>query len=236
MGVFRLGSRLQALLADPASPSSISARARRRRMAKIEALVNASGMQAQVLDVGGTPEFWASSDLPESTSVTILNLPSGDSEHPGQDERFQFVYGDGRDLSVYPSGHFDLVVSNSVIEHVGDRTARAEFASEVSRVARAYFVQTPSYWFPVEPHFLIPAFQWLPERVRVALVRRVDAGWVGRHEDRSEAIAVVRSISLLRKREMSRLFPDGQIEVERFFGLTKSYYAIRSHTGASQTT
>jgi hypothetical protein len=29
-------------------------------------------------------------------------------------------------------------------------------------VADRYFVQAPNWWFPVDPHYLVPGIHWLP--------------------------------------------------------------------------
>lgn len=113
---------------------------------------------------------------------------------------------------------FDVAFSNSVIEHVPP-DGQARFASEVSRVAERYFVQTPNRYFPIEPHYQLPLFQFLPKRVRQALNRRFTLGWQpkGQWEE----------ITLLTARDLRRLFPDAEIRRERFLGLTKSLIAVR---------
>ena len=70
--------------------------------------------------------------------------------------------GDGRALP-FRDEAFDVVFSNSVIEHVGDAASQRRFAREVARVGRAYWVQTPNRWFPVEQHLLTPLVHWLPK-------------------------------------------------------------------------
>ena len=50
-----------------------------------------------------------------------------------------------------------------MIEHVGDAQSQRRFAREVARVGRAYWVQTPNRWFPVEQHLLTPFVHWLPK-------------------------------------------------------------------------
>ena len=100
-------------------------------------------------------------------------------------------------------------------------------ASEVARVARSYYIQTPSAYFPIEPHFLVPFFHWLPVSLRVRLVQRFALGWYPRLRDRAEASAAVNEIRLLRKGEFASLFPDAEIHTERLFGWTKSYIAVR---------
>jgi 2-polyprenyl-3-methyl-5-hydroxy-6-metoxy-1,4-benzoquinol methylase len=67
---------------------------------------------------------------------------------------------------------FDWVFSNAVIEHVGGIEEQRKFAREISRVARCgYFVTTPNKFFSIEPHTLLPLYQFLPERWQRKVVR-----------------------------------------------------------------
>src|ERR1017187_2845994 len=84
--------------------------------------------------------------------VTLLNPPRTKAELAGAS---WWVAGDGRAVP-FRDAAFDVVFSNSVIEHVGDAQSQRAFAREVARVGRAYWVQTPNRWFPVEQHLLTP--------------------------------------------------------------------------------
>lgn len=99
-------------------------------------------------------------------------------------------------------------------------------AAEVQRVGRRYFVQTPNRRFPIEPHFLMPLFQWWPESLRAKTLTHMPLGWLPRAESYESALATVRSIRLLSGREVQSLFPKSRIYRERLFGLTKSFVAI----------
>jgi hypothetical protein len=122
---------------------------------------------------------------------------------------------------------FDVCVSNSVIEHVGTLFDQQAMACEIRRVARSYFVQTPYRHFPIEPHFLVPGWQYLPVAVRCAIFRRFELGWMGRQPDPFLARAEVEQIRLLDARDMRALFPDAVILLERVGFLTKSLVARR---------
>ena len=175
-----------------------------------------------VLDVGGTEEFWRISfgDL-DGLDVTLLNV----KPETATDPHFHCVTGDARSMPQFSAGQFDIVFSNSVIEHVGDWNQQWKMANEVRRIGKRFFVQTPNRYFPIEPHFLVPGFQFLPVAVRIAMVRRWKLGWWPRIPDKEEARKEVESIRLLTKSEMRKLFPEARIGVERFFGLPKSFFA-----------
>ena len=100
-----------------------------------------------------------------------------------------------------------------MIEHV-EPTDRALVAAEIRRVARRWFVQTPNLWFPVDPHTLLPGYQFLPAAVQRRLASIGAAG--GDHE----------RIRLLDAAELRRLFPDADTVRERFGPLTKSLIAV----------
>src|SRR5262245_7194026 len=112
----------------------------------------------------------------------------------------------------YRNHEFPIAFSNSVIEHV-PTSLQPTFAAEIRRVSERYFVQTPNRFFPIEPHYQMPFFQFLPARAQRWLNRHFTLGWrvKGHWED----------VRLLSARDMRRLFPDAEIKRERVFGLTK---------------
>jgi hypothetical protein len=90
---------------------------------------------------------------------------------------------------------------------------RTAFAAEVRRVARGWWVQTPAYSFPIEPHALLPAAHWLPVPLRRRYWR---LGVAGDWEE----------IALLRRAELRALFGE-PVLAERVGPLAKSWIAVR---------
>lgn len=113
---------------------------------------------------------------------------------------------------------FPLAFSSSVIEHI-PKDLQAAFAQEIRRVGQRYFVQTPNRYFPIEPHYQFPFFQFLPERLQRWLNSHFTLGW--REKGSWE------EANLLSARDLRRLFPDGEIHREKLFGLTKSLMVVR---------
>jgi hypothetical protein len=101
------------------------------------------------------------------------------------------------------------------------------FSKEISRVASSYFVQTPNYWFPMEPHLMIPFFQWLPKPLQIFLVMKINLGHSSKAESVDKAVRIIESVSLLNKKMFSELFKDAEVKYEFFFLLKKSFIAIR---------
>ena len=158
---------------------------------------------------------------PGDVRVTLLNI-----EHQRvTSEKFVSTVGDARAMPQYSRGSFDVVFSNSVIEHVGSYADQGKMAGEVTRVGRHYWVQTPNKRFPLEPHFLFPFFQYLPLGVRAQMVHRFDVGWYKRIPDLAVARAEVESIRLLTRKRFAALFPEATIHSEKLGGLTKSFVA-----------
>jgi SAM-dependent methyltransferase len=214
-------------IADNRNPRSLAARMRRRRFALFCALLEGPPKAASVLDVGGTLEFWqAMGDIPPGLTVTLLNRNAQSRSLP---QGFRAVTGDARALTDFAPGAFDVVFSNSVIEHVGGFDDQRRMAAEVRRVGKRYFVQTPNRWFPIEPHFLLPYFQFYPQPLQVALTQHFALGWYPRIPEREQAMRHVELHRLLTAGELRSLFPDARIHRERFAGLTKSLIAIGPH-------
>jgi hypothetical protein len=139
----------------------------------------------------------------------------------------QSVAGDATNLHLFADQSFDLVFSNSVIEHLFTWENQQKMATEVQRVSKRFFIQTPNYWFPVEPHWVFPLFQYLPFSLRVFLTQHFSLGHIQKSLSKREAIEQVREIRLLSLREMKQLFPDAKIYAEKFVGLDKSFIAYK---------
>jgi hypothetical protein len=211
-------------LADNSNADSVATRMRRRRFQLFQSLLGTLKGHIEILDIGGTQQFWdlMQNDNTPDMRVTLLNIGHQTTSGP----HFISAVGDARAMPQYRNASFDVVFSNSVIEHVGDYENQRLMANEIRRVAKRYFVQTPNKRFPLEPHFLFPFFQYLPLGTRAWLVNRFDVGWYRRIPDRISARAEVESIQLLTRKRFAGLFPDATITDEKFFGLTKSFVAI----------
>jgi SAM-dependent methyltransferase len=217
-------------LADVGSNGSFSNTSRSRRFESfarlIEAMPERHDRPIRILDIGGTNSFWEQRGWAgrADVHVVLVNLEAEPKLHENVEPRA----GDATDLSEFPDGSFDVVFSNSVIEHLGTLEAQAAMAAEVRRLAPLYWIQTPNFWFPVEPHFLTPAWHWLPRKVRVELLRRHRFGWRGPCPDPEDAKALVNEIRLMRGPELRRLFPDARLTEERIGPLVKSFVAVRA--------
>src|SRR4051794_5565286 len=217
-------------LADQATAGSFSNTRRSRRFAAFAALVDGLLEQREgsvrILVIGGTNSFWEQRGWAgrDRVEVVLVNLEAEPREHENIDPRA----GDATDLSEFADGSFDVVFSNSVIEHLQTRDNQAAMAAEVRRLAPVYWIQTPNFWFPVEPHFLTPGWHYLPVAVRVALLRRRRWGWRGPLREAAKAEEAVREIRLMRGSELTRMFPEATLQRERIGPFVKSFVALRA--------
>jgi hypothetical protein len=180
----------------------------------------------RILDIGGEPEYWMAygQELDWSrVKVCMVNLRMPTINAPG----LEGIIGDARCLVQFADLSFDIVHSNSVIEHVGRWNDMSAMAREVRRLAPRYFVQTPYFWFPIEPHARFPVFHWMPESWRYRIVMKRACGFWRQEQSVEAAMTAIQSANLIDKRQMQSLFPDARISFERFLGLPKSLIAIR---------
>jgi len=178
----------------------------------------------KVIDLGGTAEAWLRAPV-RPASVHVVNLEVETAEIP------DWIRVDTADACNLPrhitDGKYDLVFSNSVLEHVGGQSQRQLFADTVHKLAARHWVQTPYRYFPIEPHWLFPGFQFLPLATRAAVARH----WPLVHstpEGREASVRQAMSVELVSRTEMGIFFPYSTIEPERFLGLTKSLVAIKT--------
>ncbi len=218
--------------ANPRAKGYIGARFREKRFALFLSLLEDTFKErgeVNIIDIGGTRTYW--NMLPEhllqdmKMHLTIVNIPG--MPLPEDDAHFSYVSADGCDLALFEDKSFDIAHSNSVLEHVGDWNRMVQFAKETSRLGKRYFVQTPNFWFPIEPHCMTPFFHWFPRPLRAWLLMHFTLGHFPRQAHIGDAIGVVDSARLVNKKMFRELFSDAEISGERILFLTKSHIAIR---------
>lgn len=216
-----IGKAVRNRLVD--SPDSLAEKFRGRRWDELTSTF--PDMDAMhVIDLGGTVSSWERAEV-RPKHVTVLSL------EPEGAEGISWIdahYADACNVSAALADlRGDVVFSNAVLEHVGGVERRQRFVDTVHRLAPLHWVQTPYRYFPIEPHWLFPGFQFLPVAARVEISRR----WKLVHTPNTDYQAMldaVLSVELVGLAEFRHLFPDSEIRHERFAGLTKSIIAVRS--------
>lgn len=210
-------------------PRAASFRFRARRFEHLRPLIErviARKGACRIADIGGTEYYWnifGAFVAENPISIDLINLDIA----PVASSQFKSIAADATDLIDVPDFSYDIVHSNSVIEHVGNWDRMSRMALNVRRLAPTYFVQTPNFWFPYEPHFRFPVFHWLPEQVRADFLMRFNLGFGGRRANYDAAMRGVQSAALLSERQLQSLFPDSTVMREKAFGLTKSFMCVR---------
>ena len=204
-------------------PDSVGARRRARRWEWLRAAFPQIENMS-VIDLGGTAESWQRAPV-RPARVHVVNLePEADADLPS------WLRADQGDACNLPSAilgsSYDLVFSNSVIEHVGGHAQRQRFAETVHKLADRHWVQTPYRYFPIEPHWLFPGFQFLPMSARAQISYRWPLAHT-RSASVDDGLAEAMSVELLSRAEMSYYFPHAEIQVERLLGAVKSLIAVR---------
>lgn len=177
-----------------------------------------------VVDLGGRVDTWERAPV-RAKHVHVVNLEEPPSDLPAWAE------ADRGDACALPAAiarrRYDLVFSNSVIEHVGGHERRLRFAESVHLLAGAHWVQTPYRYFPVEPHWVAPVMQFLPLAARTTVAHR----WPLAHSaaaDRDSALQSVLWTELLDRTHMRHYFAGSTLRAERVLGLTKSLIAVKA--------
>jgi hypothetical protein len=98
-------------------------------------------------------------------------------------------------------------------------------AREARRVSTFHFIQTPNFWFPIEPHWVFPCFQYLPKIIKTFLTRYFNLGHIKHVKTWADARQQVEEIQLLSRSEMAKLFPESKIWEEKLLIFSKSFVA-----------
>lgn len=208
--------------ADHRNPKSYAARMRAHRAKRIRRLIDGAAARrgaCDIVDLGGLASYWAAVGYDylraRKVHVTLVNLHQTQAP-PELSDLFTSVQGDAAALP-YPDRRWDLCHSNSVIEHIAGWERKAAFAREATRLAPAHYIQTPNYWFPIEPHYLLPAVHWLPQPCRTWVLKRASLG--GRYDETEVC-------ELLTAAELRRLFPSSTLVPEHVGPFVKSWMVI----------
>jgi hypothetical protein len=179
-----------------------------------------------VIDLGGYYWNWVSAPVTPK-SLVVVNLDG--RRFDDEPDWVETVTADACELptSLFER-NFDLVCSNSLLEHVGGYSRRQRVAQAVHQLAPHHWIQTPARSFPLEPHFLFPCFQFLPVQLRARLSR----AWPfspGHNQWTSwrDHLDSVLGIELVSATEMQYLFPGSELHRERVAGITKSLTMAR---------
>jgi hypothetical protein len=193
--------------------------------------------KTQILDLGSEDGSHIAALVPYWENVTLADIDEKLLDAGKQKYGFKTVLLDECGKLPFADNSFDIVYCNSVIEHVGPLKVscwdvtdgkkfaelsfehQKEFAKEIRRVGKSYFVQTPNKYYILESHTWLPIIQYLPRRLLIKTIIWLNKWWVKKTSP---------DWSLLGVNEFRKLFPEALILKERVCGLTKSIIAIKS--------
>ena len=179
----------------------------------------------KILDVGGDIFNW--SLMEEKPNVTILNIKAPQDYALYKKHNIDFLVGNGLNLP-FEDNSFDIVYSNSTIEHLGTFENQIQFAKEIMRVGKGIFLQTPNKYFFIEPHTLTPFIHYLPKGIQKKLIQKFTIwGLLTRPSQQYCIDHVINEIRLLSYNELKEIFPNIKIIKEKFLFLTKSFYMYK---------
>ncbi len=211
--------------ADSSKKGSLANKFRKKRFEIFRKMLSEeSNRVITILDVGGTIDYWRQMNPPEFNrlDITILNIHNEEKS----DSSYKYIKGSASELNMFKENQFDIVFSNSVIEHLSPEE-QAQMAKGMLRIGKRIYLQTPSFYFPIEPHFLFPFFQFLPRFIKILLIKNINLGWLKKQKNKADAVKLIKSINLLKFRNLEKLFPQTKICKEKLFLFTKSYIVMK---------
>lgn len=153
-----------------------------------------------VLDLGGSDGSYLQSYYPWPENIIVLDIEiyrltkSAGKGNP--------VCGDAL-ITPFMDSTFDIVWCNALIEHVGNFDCQQALSEEIHRIGRRYFVTTPWKGFPIELHYQLPLYQFVPKKIQQMISKNFAVGWYQKGE--------WESIYLLWHYQMKALFPDATV-------------------------
>ena len=198
-----------------------SKRMRKRRMALFLELMQPTS-RMKILDLGGQPDIWDCVELP--LNITCLNLPGIARRHYRSHHQITYMEGNACSMPYFQPGDFDLVFSNSVIEHVGDHHKRLQFANEVRRLSDKYWIQTPSKYFPIEAHCGMPFWWFYPMPLRSYFLKK----WKKKLPAWAD---MIETTSVVSASELRDILPGCNIKYERLLFVPKSLVSYSKGSG-----
>lgn len=154
--------------------ASLELLGRSRKARKIERLLGLSSHETRLrlLEVGagsGGISHYFATHTSERFEVDAVDVYDNRQSKEG----YRFTLVEGTKLP-FADAAFDVVLSNHVIEHVGDDDAQNLHLAEIRRVMREDgigYLAMPSRWALIEPHYRLALLSWWPESWRSGWLR-----------------------------------------------------------------
>lgn len=219
--------------------NNYSARSRKKRADMLGAYIEIDPSW-RVLDLGGGSGDHIHSVLPDHRNIWIADLLLEELSQARSKYGYSTLQIDGSKRLPFADNEFDFVFCSSVIEHVTGPKEQAieltdssafrmlaqqhqkDFANEIRRISKRYYVQTPHRYFIIESHSWLPGvIVFLNRPTQVALLAAIEKSELWPKSTKPDW-------NLLVPGEMKTYFPDAHIVVEKSLGFPKSIMAIKT--------
>ncbi|EIM65119.1 hypothetical protein [Desulfobacter postgatei] len=182
-------------------------------------LIEKMNRPINIIDLGGTATFWASWGLSETDHihVTLINNHHVDKTNIGYDNSIPYIteiIKDVNELAVEDFQGYDLIFSNSMIEHLDSRQKQSNLAQTIEKSKRPYFIQVPNKYFIIDPHFphpCVPFFALYPKNLQARLLTVYRFGSGSKSNSFEEAQRRLKFYNPLSLKELKKLFPSSEI-------------------------
>jgi len=162
-----------------------------------------------LLEIGG-PTGSAKEIVSVFKTVLVINMSSNwakvnlqECNYPAES---QIIMADGCFIPLMDQS-VDFIFCNATLEHI-PRESWGTLSQEIERVTlHGFFISVPNYWFPFEPHYLMPFFQFIPQRIKRKLIMDygLTIGYINKNN-------YEQTIHLPKKRELNSIFPKAKIQ------------------------
>ena len=190
--------------------------------------------QVRLIDLGGTVAFWENWGLARQPQldVTLVNDHHIDKTHENESitlPNIRHRRADVLSLSAADLAEYDVIFSNSLIEHLPGLQCQQQLARAIVDSGRPYFLQTPNKRSPVDPHFprpYVPFFAAYPRSVQARLLSWSALGSGSAAPSYEAALERLSNYYPLTARGVRQLFPHARIVMERPLGVPMSIIAM----------
>lgn len=152
---------------QPHAPTDLESR--KHKGLKIERLLRLDHLKGdlRLLEIGtGSGGISSYFGCHSSSKFIVESVDVNDLRLTKEGYRFHLI----KDTTLpFPNNSFDIVISNHVIEHVGDGRAQLQHLHEIRRVLKndgIGYLAVPNRWMLIEPHYRLIFLSWLPRKLR----------------------------------------------------------------------
>ncbi len=152
---------------------------RNKKAMKISRLLDLENLMqpVRVLEIGtgsGGIAHWFATQAGFDCRVTAIDVHDSRLVRDG----YEFHKVHGVELP-FDGASFDVIITNHVIEHVGDSSAQHRHLAEIHRVMRPAgvgYLAVPNRWMLMEPHYRLMFLSWWPHAWRTPYLRLMRKG------------------------------------------------------------